>query len=125
MNNRNPNKKQGTTSTLGYSPDLTAEHQQLRGGGGNHYGGGEYGGSDKNSNCSSAGSKAQRNGGTPLLQGGVGGFNEMRPLSEHFYEQPMVVFPPASGKTKANNASPLGSMEKTPFLDKTSSAGRD
>ncbi len=58
----------------------------------------DYGCSDKNSNCSGSHNKMA--------------LTEFRPQSEHFYEQPMVVFAP--------NKSPADSLEKTPFFERTS-----
>ena len=90
----------------GYHPDLTdglrRQHHAGGGGGGNEY---VYNpSSDKNSNCSGG----PAFGMMQHLMGG-GQFSEARPRSEHFYEQPMVVFHP--GKT-ASEAS-----ERTPFID--------
>jgi len=61
------------------------------------YNGGSFpGASDKNSNCSKEGSSASRF--LTSTPGGFGGHlaNDLRPMSEHYYEQPMVVFPQAS-----------------------------
>ena len=79
-------------STLGYNaPDLTSGVHNVNGNGnsntGNEYnfGSGTYH-SDKNSNCSSS---HKINGmSTPIP--GLTPFSEFRPMSEHFYEQPMV-----------------------------------
>ena len=88
----------------GYHPDLTDGLRQHRnGGGGNEY---VYTpSSDKNSNCSGAPAAP---GMMQHLMGG-GQFAEVRPRSEHFYEQPMVVFRP--GKTAGDVS------ERTPFIE--------
>ena len=61
----------------------------------------EYGYSDNNSNTSVKSAKAG-------LALSAGHFSELRPLSEHFYEQPMRLLPPAAQQT----ASPGSSLER-------------
>ena len=76
---------EGQKRSLGYTPDLTnGMFQQRRSPAFDAYGGGSttYGGSDKNSNCSSQKGSLLHAFGT-----------EFRPMSEHLYEQPMIVFP--------------------------------
>ena len=92
----------------GYHPDLTDGLRQ--------HGGNEYvytPTSDKNSNCSGGPAAL---GMMQHLMGG-GQFSEVRPRSEHFYEQPMVVFRP--GKTASGEVS-----ERTPFIDPGKRAGQ-
>ena len=60
----------------------------------------EYGYSDNNSNTSVKSSKAG-------LALSAAHFSELRPLSEHFYEQPMRLLPPAQQTT-----SPGSSLER-------------
>ena len=87
---------------MGYNaPDLTSGVHSVTGNGnsntGNEYnfgGSGTYH-SDKNSNCSSS---HKINGmSTPIP--GLTPFSEFRPMSEHFYEQPMV---PMKAQQKVN-----------------------
>ena len=97
----------GRKRSLGYTPDLTnGMLQQRRSPAFDAYGGGSttYGGSDKYSNCSS-----QKGSLLP-------GFDsEFRPISEHLYEQPMIVFPspppleapPKSTSSPAPDKAPL------------------
>lgn len=92
----------GHTAT-GYQPDLTDGLRRN-----NEY---VYT-SDKNSNCSGS-----QKGTMLQLMGGQ--FSEMRPLSEHFYEQPMVVFQAGGGKAVVRQGDV---SERTPFIDTT--AGR-
>ena len=81
--------EQGNSSlkkTLGYGPDLTSE---VRNSPSDCF---DYQFSDRASNCDSQKSRSAAH--QPLL--GLAQFNDFRPTSEHFYEQPMVVFPPSS-----------------------------
>ena len=89
--------------TLSYTPDLTSGPQ--------HSGCYEYGGySDNNSNNSLKSAK------TAFLQPAQ--FSELRPLSEHFYEQPMRVFQPSSSPVQAqfqpSSSSPVNSETSDP-----------
>ena len=98
----------GQKRSLGYTPDLTnGMLQQGRSSAFDAYGGGSttYGGSDKNSNCSS-----QK--GTLLHAFGT----EFRPMSEHLYEQPMIVFPspPPLDAPPKSTSSPA--PDKVPFF---------
>lgn len=101
----NPNKK-----TLGYAPDLTSGVTAGRGNGSPTvcY---EYTYSDTNSNHSH---KSGGKGGfiQPLTLNAQQ-FSEIRPMSEHFYEQPMRVFQPTS--------SPAASLERGRTSDSNSS----
>ena len=102
------NDDAGHKRTLGYTPDLTNGMFQQRGSPAfDAYGGGSttYGGSDKNSNCSS-------HKGTLLHAFGT----EFRPISEHLYEQPMVVFPspPLVDAPPKSTSSPA--PDKIPFF---------
>ena len=82
--------------------------------------------SDKNSNCSSslvakdspAHLMPQQHPGLSLSQA----FAEVRPRSEHLYEQPMVVFPSQQQKKVGGGGSSNVVDERTPFVDKMSSA---
>ena len=65
----------------------------------------EYQFSDKASNCDSQ--RGVRSNQQPLLP--LTQFADFRPMSEHYYEQPMVVFPP-------NQNSVQYIHEKTPFI---------
>ena len=76
---------------LGYGPDLTSE---VRNSPSDCF---EYQFSDRASNCDSQKGRSVHQ---PLLS--LAQFSDFRPTSEHFYEQPMVVFPPSS------NLSPMG-----------------
>jgi len=85
----------GHKKTLGYTPDLTS---------GAAHGGSptvcyEYTYSDNNSNTSV---KSAKGGFIQPLSLNAQQFSEIRPLSEHFYEQPMRVFQP--------NTSPAASL---------------
>ena len=98
----------GHKRSLGYTPDLTnGMFQQRQSSAFDAYGGGSttYGGSDKNSNCSS-----QK--GTLLHAFGT----EFRPMSEHLYEQPMIVFPspPPLDAPPKSTSSPA--PDKVPFF---------
>ena len=94
------------SSTLGYTPDLTSGVH-------NEY---NYSYSDKNSNCSSQ--KGINGHSTPIP---MVAFSDFRPMSEHFYEQPMValqknspdthertplVFPPEQKSSTASSGQP-------------------
>lgn len=110
-------------SSLGYSPDLTS---------GVHHGTAstvcyDYTYSDKNSNCSSLQKTHGINGmSTPIH---MAPFADFRPISEHYYEQPMVVFP-STQQQQTKQHSP-DSHEKTPFFNasadqrSSSSSGKD
>jgi hypothetical protein len=112
---QNPNLKK----TLGYGgPDLTSEvlatpstdcfEYQFSDKGSSNY--------DNNSSFSNnqkgRGSQQQQQQQQPLLLNGLPQFTDFRPMSEHFYEQPMVVFPP-----NQNNAVHY-LHEKNPFINK-------
>ena len=87
----------GRAVSSGYHPDLTDGLRR----------GNEYVYSPSSSDCSG--------GHKPVammqhLMGSAGQFAEVRPRSEHLYEQPMVVFQPGQAASDA-------SSERTPFLD--------
>ena len=88
-------------STLGYAPDLTSGVQ-------NEY---NFTYSDKNSNSSIKSNNGINGMSTPIP---MAPFTEFRPISEHFYEQPMIPLQKASPD----------SHERAPFLplDTASSA---
>lgn len=93
---------------LGYTPDLTnGMFQHRRSPAFDAYGGGSttYGGSDKNSNCSS-----QK--GSLLHAFG----NEFRPMSEHLYEQPMIVFPSPPPLEAPPKSTSSPAPDKMPFF---------
>lgn len=92
-------------SNLSYGPDLTHGQHHQQAAGSVCY---EYTYSDNNSNTSSKSAKASG----AILSSAQ--FSELRPLSEHFYEQPMRMLPP-SGQ------SPHSSLDRaTPSLPPTS-----
>jgi hypothetical protein len=75
--------------SLAYGPDLTSQVRH------SPTDGFEYNFSDKASTC---GSQKSRSVQQPLLGAGHP-FGEFRAGNEHYYEQPMVVFPPASNSS--------------------------
>ncbi len=94
----------------------------------------DYGYSDKNSNCSGGGggNGNLKDVGGRFVASTPAGTNlipELRPLSEHFYEQPMVVFPNNNNNSRSDNnrrSSPVfasASDERTPFVDRGSTGG--
>ncbi len=93
-------------SSLGYTPDLTSGVHLHVSNSNNDY---NFSYSDKNSNCSSGKGNSGINGmSTPIP---MAPFSEFRPISEHFYEQPMVPI-----LQKSTTPDVEVSHEKAPFL---------
>ena len=113
LQHRPPSASNGRKRSLGYTPDVLAPGS---GGGGDNVffdqyvppstiSGGSSSGQDRNSNCSNNKELLMQKAAT-LTTNASGDF---RPISEHLYEQPMVVFPPV---LKASTPT----SDKTPFL---------
>ncbi len=88
----------------------------------NCYDYGQYSDKASNGGGSSVGGYKSGGGGgfvacsTPAPQSSL--FPELRPLSEHFYEQPMVVFPNNNSNNRGKNSSSSNAFfdERTPFV---------
>ena len=93
-----------TKKSLSYTPDLTSGAAHSAGAGGCY----EYGYSDNNSNNSLKSAQTAH----LIAPGTAAQLSELRPLSEHFYEQPMRVLasnttPPSSEAAPAPSPGPL------------------